>query len=173
MKVWLLSCLCFVYTLPAYAGVGKVVNDTIKKRKIEYDFVKYSYNAPNAKGNETTHNKSRAYYFFEGDSIDKDLTASNLLKDFQHDKAMRKKIRQARRAHVWTKVLLLGILAIPLGLFGTALSKNWKVGKWVFGFVGLQALGLLAPAIFSGDKTYLMHVIDLYNQEIDKARAGK
>lgn len=166
-------------TISLQARSISCTKDTTKLKRIEYDFVKYSYNAPDKTGNSRQRRGQRAYYILEGDTLDKDFTVKNLLKDIPLKK-YKKEIKKARRQAFWRNILggtfLFGLPI--LSIVGAVLLLTLK--KLTPLQVGLVVLGGLVLLVFSffvvlvlaftqvSIEQRLMNVVDRYNEEISQ-----
>ncbi|TAE18398.1 MAG: hypothetical protein EAZ95_04155 [Bacteroidetes bacterium] len=174
IRFFWLACLACLPTMVVQASSPTLAHDTTKRKRIEYVSVAYSYYETTTEGNRIRQYGQRTYYYFEGDTLDRDITARNLIKDIRI-RAVRKEIRKARLSYKAGKLLGWAIMLMPVTFLVLALagvfsgvSVGWSIVLWLLGiFVGVSMLvigGLLAS---SGDKAYqtrLMRIIDKYNE---------
>jgi hypothetical protein len=158
------------------ASSPKARHDTTKRKRIEYASVQYSYDSTTRDGRRIQVRKWRDYYYFEGDTLDKDITARNLIKDIRI-RAVRKEIRQARLSYKAGKLLgwtlfLTPFVFLVLALVGVfaGVSVGWSIVLWLLGiFLGVSMLvigGLLASRDDKAYRTRLMRIIDKYNEKL-------
>ena len=164
--------LWLIFSASLQASVSTPPIDTTKKRRIEYEFKRET------RGNTTYYRGTAGIYYFEGDSLDTDLTIKNLLKDTRHIKKMRKEIRKLKRTYFWKRILYrvlsfsVFIVILPLLIIFCKPS----VGGWIGIGLGLAILDVI-PFVLGGISVTamprmrvekLMKIIDKYNEIVDK-----
>lgn len=166
--LFLLLFLCWL-ALPAQAIEANAKNrqDTIRLKRILYDTT-------------LRHAKEQlAYYTVEGDTMRKELTPRNLLKDIPLKK-YKKDIRKVRRLAFWQNalpvILVLGVPAgLLVGLILFAIFTSLVVSFWVATLIVLGAVAIGWVSLYIGiilafgmnDKRFsLMHIVDEYNKEV-------
>lgn len=140
--------------------------DTTKRKRIEYEDITYTYPVRSIDGKTVQRTKRRAIYYFEGDSLDKKITARNLIKDLRDFPEIRKKIKRERRVAFWIRTLGIVLLGGLTTLCIFAFIVPWR-GRLLFGFFGLQTLVICGRFVERiGNHDYLYPLIEEYNSNI-------